>query len=150
MAVTAVNTILAGIETRLAAVLTTFTQLSHVLNISRQSFANDNDYYGVYPSAAVEVEGVHTAYTVRQTFNVVLTRGYITSAQGDSGIVTIIEDLYDSMHDVFVDLHKQKAGAPSVVMVVNNRSIEDHEVLEDQKIVVLRGSIDILYRVSLL
>lgn len=139
-----------GLKTCLAAsVGPDYTELAYLENLEDNSFTQGHDKrYGIRPGSAPEnVEASNFGYiTYTQTFEFVLTKGF-----GQDGVSD------DAAYDAWLDLHEKalqfnnktvlnKAGRADIVVNVLNFSLDAPEFLED-KVAVLTGSIDIIYRV---
>lgn len=125
--------------------------LKYLDDLSQNSFTNGHDKrYGVRPGETPrnDVASVNKALTYTQTFEFVLTKGYCHSDVSDS-------DKYEA----FLDLHEialrfnnrvlnTKAGLPSRVLNSINFELSEPVFLSD-KVAVLTGNIDIIYRLSL-
>lgn len=142
-----VSNIVEAIETRVAAV-TNFTALPYVYNIQKNNWQMVKDAYGVRPNSASEADSVSKRLTYIQSFDVVLTKGYVQSSVNDEALRDAVKELEDLMHSVFVDLEQTRVGIPSVVLNVTNFSIEEPEVFDEEKVIALTGQVSILYRFS--
>jgi hypothetical protein len=128
-----------------------YNELKYLDNVSQNSFTQGKDKrYGVRPGASFEIEedGVNKTLTYRHTFEFVLTKGYCQDGVSDSDKYEAFLDL----HEIALNFQKKvintKAGLPSRVLNAINLNIEAPTFLDD-KVTVLTGSIDILYRLNL-
>lgn len=128
-----------------------YNELKYLDELSQNSFTGGHDKrYGVRPGATPrnDPSEVNKSLTYTQTFQFVLTKGYCQSAVSDT-----------EKYEAFLDLHEialrfnnkvlnTKAGLPSRVL----NSIDfllDEPVFTDDKVAVLTGNVDIIYRLTL-
>jgi hypothetical protein len=141
-----VSTIITGIETRLAAVLTTYDPLRYYFDLEKNDYAGNNSRYAVIPKEVESQAGVVRSVTVNQGFQIVLTSGYRNNPKSDTDLQAVVKDLYDKMDDVLNDLFLTKLGAPSVVLLLTLNGIEEPEILEENKVIALRMNLTVRYR----
>lgn len=151
MAITKVRDIRDAMLVEIAAELgANYKQLAYVEDIGKNSFRTSNQRYGVRQLEASQISGVNKYATFDQTFQVVLTKGYIQSNIDDSEQRNTSLDLTELAHDIYVRMFKTKAGIPSVVVNVKDLIISEPEYLEDDKVTVIRANLIITYRNTLL
>jgi len=144
------RTIRDGIETRVAAVAGGgYSKLAYVEQIEKNSFNTSNDRYGVRALGALQNPGVTRHTTFTQSFEVVLTKGYIQSSIDDTEQVEKSYDLRAIILDIYTDLVNTKAGVPAVVMNIFNLEFAEPEYLEEDKVVITRSTMDITFRLNL-
>ena len=128
-----------------------YNNLKYLDELSQNAFSGGHDKrYGIRPGATPRNDAaeVNRALTYTQTFQFVLTKGYCQSAVSDT-----------EKYEAFLDLHeialrfnnrvlKTKAGLPSRVLNSINFNLNDPVFLDD-KVAVLTGNIDIIYRLTL-
>lgn len=144
---TPINDIINALEVRVAAV-TGYEKLPYVYDIEKNAWKNSIAGFAVRPAATEETTTVTKRLTYIQSFEVVLTGGYIQTAIEDSSLQEVVKTISDLMHSVFVDVEQTRAGIPATVLNVLNLTIEQPEIIEDQKFVALTGVINILYRLN--
>ena len=127
-----------------------YKQLAYVEDVSKNSFNTSNDRYGVRGLGSIETASVTKYATFLQSFEVVLTKGYIQSTIDDTEQVSKSYELREKAYDIYVNAVKNKIALPSVVMNVSNFQVSEPEYLEDDKVVIIRCTMDILYRLTLL
>lgn len=127
-----------------------YKQLAYVEDIAKNSFRTSNDRYGVRSLTSTETDSVSKYATFSQSFEVVLIKGYIQSAIDDTEQVSKSYELRESAYNIYVNAVKNKIALPSVVMRVSNFQVAEPEYLEDDKVVIVRCTMDILYRLTLL
>ena len=140
------NALLSEISTELGA---SYKQLAYVVDIAKNSFKTSNDRYGVRALNAGATPGVTKTVTMLQSFEVVLTKGYIQSSIDDTEQVSKSYELRESAFDIFRNAVNNKVALSSVVMYVSNLQVSEPEYLEDDKVVIMRCTMDILYRITL-
>lgn len=120
-------------------------------SLSQNSFNHGkSERYGVRPGATPrndEAE-VNRALTYTQTFQYVLTKGYRESAVSDSKKYEAFLDLHEIALRFNSKILRTKAGIPATVINAINFEVEEPLFLDD-KVAVLTGNIDIIYRVSI-
>ena len=126
-----------------------YNELKFLDDLSKNSFTRKTERYGVRPGATPENNPTEVTRSLDyiQTFQFVLTKGYCQDGVSDT-------DKYES----FLDLHElaltfnnkvivTKAGLPSRVLNAINLNL-DEPVFLDDKVAVLTGNIDIIYRLT--
>ena len=129
-----------------------YNELKYLANLELNSFTGGHDKrYGVRPGATPrndEAE-VNKSLTYTQTFEIVLTKGCTLTGVSDSERYEAFLDL----HEIALTFQKKvintKAGLPSRVINAINFNIEEPTFLNDDKVAVLIGNIDIIYRIGL-
>lgn len=141
------NAMLSEIATELGA---SYKRLAYEEDVAKNSFRSSSQRYGVRQLDAFEIPGVTKYATFDQTFQVVLTKGYIQSNIDDSEQTETSLDLAELAHDIYVRMVKNKAGLPSSVINVKDLSMSEPEYLEDDKVTIIRANMIITYRNTLL
>ena len=115
------------------------------------SFTGGHDQrYGIRPGPTVrnDIAEVNKSLTYTQTFQYVLTKGFCQDGVSD----TDSYEVYLELHEIALRFNnkvlKTKAGLSSRTLNSINFSIEAPEFLDD-KVAVLTGNIDIIYRLTL-
>ena len=140
------DSILTEIQSELGS---SYKELAYIENIDKNSFLTSNDRFGVRALTAIQQPGVTKYTTFSQSFEIVLTKGYIQSSIDDTEQVNKSYELRASMLDIYQRLVNNKAGAPSLVMNIFNLVIQDPEYLDEDKVVIIRATMDIFYRIIL-
>jgi len=146
---TVVQDIVDGINAEIQAELPTWKPLAYLQDVQKNSYRTQSDRFGVRALGAIERETVTKRLTIDHTFEVVLTKGYQQSNIDDSEQIQAGLDLRAIMLDLKVRLTDTNAGAPGVVIQVQNLAMEPVEYLEEDKVAVLRSTMDITYRLIL-
>lgn len=126
-----------------------YKQLPYIYDVVKNNFRTSKSRYGVRPLSTTEIDGVVKATTHIQSFEVVLTEGYTQTAVGDSKLQEKALVAFENMHDIYKQLAVNKAGVPGSVLLVQALNISEPEVLEEDKVLVLRATVDILYRIEI-
>jgi len=146
-----INDLLAGIKTRVSTVLgSEFSELPFLIDVSQNNFNQNHNRYGVIPQASFETDSVTKYVTMEQVFQVVLTKAFIDDGISDADKQAKRTELQDLFLDIYKDLINTKAGVPSIVMNITDLNVEDAEYLDEEKVVVMKASINILYRFTLI
>lgn len=147
---TASRDILEHLKTCLAAEAgAEYNELKYLDNLESNSFTQGKSQrYGVRPGLTFEVglDGVTGSLTYTQTFEFVLTKGYKQSALSDQAKYESFLD----MHEVVLRFYNKVFNAPpSRACNVINLTIQEPTFLADDKVAVLIGNVDIIYRLTL-
>jgi hypothetical protein len=144
------STLMSGIKARVQAALgVSYSPLTHVLSLDKNSFTDADKRWGVVPGPSDEVSGNVGNNTMEQSFRVFITDSYITSEYGDSEIVDKIVAMVGLSETVYKDLVNTKCGAPSVVRLVSGMSVNDSLIWEEEKIIVCEFGFRVRSQVSL-
>jgi len=144
------RTITDGVKARIASVAgVTYSELAYVEAVEKNSFRTSNNRYGVRALGALQVPGVTKFTTYTQSFEVVLTKGYIQSNIDDTEQVSQSYDLRAIMLDIYTDLINTKAGVPDSVLNIHGLEFTEQEYLEDDKVVIIRSTMNIQFRITL-
>jgi hypothetical protein len=106
--------------------------------------------YGVRPGETPrnDVAIANQALTYTQTFQFVLTKGYSQTGMTDEAKFEAFLDLHEIALRFNNRVIKTKAGLPGTVLNAINFFLDEPEFLDD-KVAVLTGNIDIIYRLTL-
>jgi len=127
----------------------TYSELDFEVDLDRNNFRTNDKRYGFLPREADTTETtINRFYTLDHRFEIILTQR-ADIRQDDSDLRTVREDLYDQMDEIFQVMHLQKLGLTNVIMLIDGPTVEEPEYLEDNRLVVLRGSVIIKYRQSI-
>ncbi len=149
---TDVANIKSGIITRISTVLGSgYSVLGYATDINKNSFKASNNRYAVLANGISQTEdkGLLGSFTVEQNFEVILTNSYAQDRAGDSSKVESGVTLMDQSLLLYKDIVEAKAGTPSIVLLVNNMSMDQAEYLEEDNVVIIRMTFGVTYRKSL-
>lgn len=127
---------------------TSFTELTHILNIEKNKFTQGGRF-GIIPRGARETEGTTRAITQDLIFSVVLTDTFITQSINDSGIVSKVISLMDSFETIYKEASNTKVLASDIVLLVSTFDISEAIVLENEKTIIVEGNLTIRVRNTL-
>lgn len=146
---TAITTIKESIEGKIESILT-FKKLKHIDDVAKNSFKGGRDRYGVTSGTVTQSSDIGTIRSVTYTitYDVKLTTGFVNK-QTENNAEVVIAELQDKMLTVYNDLVNTRAGQPAVVININNFINGAIEILEDDGVVTITSSIDIVFRDSL-
>ena len=118
-------------------------------SLSKNSFTQGKDKrYGVRPGSTPESAeaGVNRDLTYTQSFEFVLTKGYKQSAHSDSAKYEAFLDLHEIALQFYNKVYK---APPSRALNVVDLIIEEPLFVADDKVAVLTGNVNIIYRLTL-
>lgn len=136
-----------GMNTRLAAVLgSDYKKLAYIREIEKNSNTSKTLGYGVSVGGAEPSdESINRSHTYRQEFTVVLCSGggrKKTERDQEAAALTMAT----AMDSIIKDFTQYRLGLPTLVIQVENATIQEREILEDGDTVVLRATFPIIYR----
>lgn len=144
-----VQQIIAQVKSLCASTLgAEYQELRRVHEVEKNSFRDAKLAYGVRPLGAVNAETVTRSYTLDHTFELILTSN-VARNDDDSQHEDVMETLFDNADEMFKAMVNTKLSLPLVVMSVQEPGISDPEILDDQKVVVLRMQFVVKYRSNL-
>jgi hypothetical protein len=126
-----------------------YKPLAYIEDVQKNSFRTSSDRFGVRALTGNQVSGVTRYFTITQSFEVVLSKGYIESAIDDSEQVEKAYDNRENVLAIYKRLVNNKCGIPSVVMNVFTLTVSEPEYLVEDKVAVQRATMDITYRINL-
>lgn len=126
-----------------------YKEMAYNFEVTPNTFKNAKNQYAVQAGEIEEISGVTKYLTFSQTFRVVLASEGRDSGLTDAGSVAASFDLRQKMFELYVHLINTKAGLPSRVMNVTQLNMDTPEYLDDEKVTVLRGNFNIIYRLTL-
>lgn len=127
-----------------------YKEMAYSNDISLNSFKNCTTQFAVQAREVFETSSVTKHLTYSQSFGVVLSKGYCGGDLTDAESVAVSFELREMLHELYVHLVNTKAGLPSRVMNVVGLSMDTPEYLFDEKVTVLRGTFNIIYRLTLI
>lgn len=127
-----------------------YNELKYLENLSDNSFTRASERYGVRPGATPENNPTEVTRSLDylQTFEFVLTKGYCQDGVSDTAKYEAFLDLHEIALRFNNKVINTKAGLPARVLNAINLNLEGPVFLDD-KVAVLTGSIDIIYRLTL-
>lgn len=148
---TITNDLLTGIKATVATTLgSEYAELPYATDISKNNFNSNHNRYGVLADSSSQADSVTKFVTMSQSYEVVLTKAFIDDGISDTDKQDQTTAAQDLVFDIYKDLVNTKAGMPSIVLNITDLNVEAPEYLDDEKVVVIRASINILYRFTLI
>jgi len=126
----------------IVASTTSFTELTHILNIEKNKFTQGGRF-GVIPRGAREAQGVTKAVTQDLIFSIVLTDTFISQSISDSGIMTKVISLMDAFENIYRECSNTKILATDIVLLVSTFDISEAIILETEKTIIVEGNLTI-------
>lgn len=139
-----------SMESEIAAELPLYSKLLYSEDVAKNTFRTNTDRYAVRALDSVQIPGVTKFTTYTQSFEVVLTKGYYESSIDDTEQVESSLDLRESMLALYTRFVNGHCGVPATVLNVFNLTILAPEYLVEDKVAVVRATMDITYRLTLL
>lgn len=127
-----------------------YKELKYLQDLEQNSFTAGHDKrFGVRPGAAPRNDdaSVNRSLTYTQSFQFVLTKGHGVTGVSDTEKYEAYLDLHEIALRFNNKVLRTKAGLPSRVLNAINFEIQEPAFLDD-KVVVLIGNIDIIYRLA--
>lgn len=135
-----------AIETLVATQLGgTYEKMRKIYNPSENDMRNAKSSYAVLHGAASNAEGVTRVYTLNHSFRVQVMTSFVDRLD-NANIQTEINSLYDKIDAILVNMHLTKLGLPSIVLLVNEPSIDEPQVLFENTAVLISFGINVRYR----
>lgn len=145
-----VSNITTAIKTEIASELgASFSELGYVIDLTKNSFRQNENAYGVLPGEVSQVSGVNRFATYEQEFTIKIMKAYGDSSVSDQPQRAKALELFELMHRLNSRLVKNKAGSPANVMNVSDLNISEPQYLTNSKAVYVEASLTLTYRVSL-
>jgi hypothetical protein len=136
---TAIDTLVA---TQLGA---SYQRMRKMYNPGENDLRNSKSCYAVLHGSASNAEGVTRVYTLNHAFRVQIMTTFVDRLD-DSKIQTEINSLYDKIDAILVNMHLTKLGLSSIVLLVNEPSIDEPQILFENTAVLISFGINVRYR----
>lgn len=144
-----VGTLVANAKTLVASTVGAgWVELPYLWDLSMNNIRTAKQGYGVRPLESNYSDGVTRVYTMDQRLEVILT-DTIARGKDDSGITTSITALFNKCDEIFKVMVNSKLSAPSYVLLVHSPSTLQPELLEKERMIVLRLQFVAKYRSSI-
>lgn len=121
-----------------------WVEMRRVFDPSQNDTRTAGMAYGVLHGSASGAAGVQRYYTMDHQFAVVLSRS-VVERQDDTEHQAVINEMYDVADDLLVEVFLKKLGLPSIVIIVDNPSISEPQILENGT-VIMRVGFNVKYR----
>lgn len=140
-----------GIKQAIVSVMgAEYKEMAYSNDIGLNSFKNCDTQFTVQAKEVLQRDTVTKHLTFTQTFGVVLSKGYGGGDLTDSESVAVSFELRQKMYELYVHLVNTKAGLTSIVINITDLNMDTPEYLFDEKVTVLRGNFNIVYRLTLI
>jgi hypothetical protein len=145
---TIVKTIYNTLKTNVSTVLgSDWTELRYLFNIEANDRTTAKKGFGVIPLEAFNDPSVTKAYTLSQTYEIILTRTNVREIDDTDKIDALLDDLYNEASEIFKTVLETNIGLPANVLRVSTPSISAPEFLENY--IVLRLQVNVRWREQL-
>lgn len=141
-----VTDILGAIETRVNAVLPSYTRLKYSYDVEKNDKRTSDNAYGVGAGSATSVTGPLKTVTMDQTFFVVLSKDF-GGRNNDTAERTALKALYDDIELLYADFYQSKLGLNATVFLVSELAL-DEPVKMGQNVISVRMNFLVKHRVS--
>lgn len=138
--------ILEAMELRMVALNLGRTKLDYTYDLEKNGKRAEANSYGLGIGAGDESLGTMKSLTLDQEFFVTLTQTY-TPRSDDSSEKSALISIYDDLEFITRDFAQSKVGAPEIVLVVSQTSIEAPEKIADTTLSV-RANFNIKHRAT--
>lgn len=128
----------------------TYKRMAYVNDVEKNNYNTDSNRYGVRALAGGDDPGVTNFVTIRQTFEVVLSKAYRQSSLDDLEQFEMSLDNFNNMLSIYKELVNFKAGVPLKVLNITNIQMSEPEYLVQSKVAIQRATMDVIYRFSLI
>jgi len=120
----ATTDVLNAIETRVNAVLPSYTRLKYSYEIEKNDKRSSSAGYGIGAGSSISAEGTFRTITLDQSFFVILSQDF-GGRSNDEAERTALKTIYDDLETLYKDLFQSKIGIPSTVYLVSDLSLDE-------------------------
>lgn len=139
-----------AMDNELVLELPNYKRLPYIEQVEKNNFRSNTDRYGIRALASSQIPGVTKFTTYTQSFEVVLTKGYYESNLDDTEQVESSYDLRESLLQLYTRYVNGHCGLPGVVLNVFDLTVSEPEYLVEDKVTVIRATMNITYRLTLI
>lgn len=144
-----VEQIITGVKAVAVAQLgSTYREIPFVYEVEKNNVRTAHLGYGLRPLAADFTTSVNRSYALDHRFELILTNS-VARTDSNAQHLTALNTMYDQADEIFKDLVQTKVGLPTLVLNVFDPSLSEPELLDENKIVILRMQFTVKYRSSL-
>jgi len=144
-----ISEIIAGIEGVCTSELTTFTKSYFYYDIAKINMNKNKYQYVVTPDNIIETKTTNNFISYLQSFSLHLLANYIQDMNDDILKRGAVVTLQEASQKVLKLGLKNRFGVPTYVITVNDFRIDLPSIDTVSKIIYLKTTFDILYRVSI-
>jgi hypothetical protein len=128
-----VSTILSSLETETSDYLgATWKRINYTYEPEKNSSREDKRF-GIGVANGTQVTGTFKAITMDTEFFITLQERFVNRSN-DSDMRGTIDNLHDNVLGLYTRLINTKIGQPSIVLVVQDLSFEEPEILEENTV----------------
>lgn len=139
-----VSQIHSAIDTVVVGQLSGFQKMRQIYQPEQNDLRNAKNSYSILHGAATFAQGITRYYEMNQRFTIQLMTTYV-SRLDDANVQTELNTLYDKIDSIFVNLFLSKLAIPTIVLIVNEPTIDEPVILDNQAILI-RFGINVRYR----
>lgn len=143
-----VQDIVSALKTSVQSVATGYSELAYAKDLSKNTFKDNQKKFGILPKEANETTGPMGFITFNQTFELILTNGFINKPMSDSEEQAKGIELQDLAQSIYKSIGLTKAGLPGTIIMASDLRIDSSETTE-QKLVIQRATFNIRYKLNL-
>lgn len=142
-----IKTIRDNIMTRIGTVLgSTYSKLSFSQDVSANKFKQSNKRFSVNVKGSNAISGAVNSNTYDHSFEIVITDTYQKGqVLNDDYLHDVICGLQDKAMLIYKDLQTNKSYLNAKCLIVNSFSMSEPELLEEEKIIVIKFNVNIKY-----
>ncbi len=147
---TEITDIVNALDAQIASEVPTWKELPYKIDVEKNNYINQSDRYGTRALAQFQTDSVTKFLTFSGSFEVVLTQGWQQSSIQDQSKLDAGLALRELMLDLFIRFVNNKGGLPGTVLNITDLSQGEIEYLNEDKVAILRSTMNITYRLSLI
>ncbi len=137
-------------DSTIESTVTGIAKMKWINDVAKNEFRGKDNKYGVRSlDATAPDESIIRTLTLDHDYEVILTQGYKNIAPNDLNQMASVDTLHDRMDDIAKAVENTKLGLPSIVLLTTLAGIGEPEILEDEKVTILRATFTIKYRSNL-
>jgi hypothetical protein len=122
-----------------------WTELPHVLDLTKNDERRSRKGYGARPLAASDAQSTTSTYALDHVFELVLMMA-VPKNDDDSQAMAVIGTLYDMQDEILRRAIRQKMNMPFSILMVSNPALSEPEFVNDRQFVALRQQFNVRYR----
>ncbi len=128
--------ILNAIDSRLGLLLPNHKRLKYSYELEKNNLRNGANAWGAGIGAGdPDDSGVIKSITLNQSFFVVVTEKF-TNRSDDSALIESMKTVYDNLEMVFLDFTSSKIGIPSIILIVEQPTLDEPDKVGENTISV--------------
>jgi hypothetical protein len=133
---------------RMGTLLTGYSKLSFVTNLEKNKFGQITSRYGLLTKGAGSNSEMVGKNVLDHKFEITLTNSFGANTLGnDDEKSNRINVLQDKCLEIYRDLQLNKSVIDSSILIINGIEISEPEFMEEEKIIIIKCSINVKYKV---